>query len=364
MNRKNVISAFSGTYAEAREKFVDTAMRRGARLKTFELSGYRGALGERLFTDVAYLGSYDARNVLIVSSGTHGLEGFCGAGCQIAALRDDALMARVDGQDIGVLFIHAVNPYGFSYLTRTNQDNVDLNRNHIRFGDGVPENSTYSNLHPLLVPKHWPPTDTDDRALHEQIEQIGVAVYRAGLMYGQYSERDGLFYGGAGPTWNNGTIRTILREYAAGAKTVGWIDIHTGLGPYGHGEKIYIGSNALSEVRRVREWWGCDVAAPFEGDSITPGVNGAVQMAIFDELPDAEVAMIGLEFGTLPESEVLLALRALAWLRRNPDCSREKLGDIVRAARAAFYCDEELWKGMVWSQARVSLLQSLIALSK
>ena len=43
----------------------------------------RGVQGEELAIDVATLGRADAPNVLLLTSATHGVEGFCGSGCQL-----------------------------------------------------------------------------------------------------------------------------------------------------------------------------------------------------------------------------------------------------------------------------------------
>lgn len=47
---------FSGTYVEARAKFLDAAAQRGAAIESFVHPAHRGALGEELATDVALLG--------------------------------------------------------------------------------------------------------------------------------------------------------------------------------------------------------------------------------------------------------------------------------------------------------------------
>ena len=65
---------FSGTYVEARAKFLEAARARGASIESFVNEAHRGALGEELATDVALLGAIDAKKLLLVTSGTHGPE--------------------------------------------------------------------------------------------------------------------------------------------------------------------------------------------------------------------------------------------------------------------------------------------------
>jgi hypothetical protein len=355
---------FSGSYAEARRKFLDAATARGASVESFVLDAHPGALGETLAMDVARLGPAQAERLLIVSSGTHGPEGFCGSGCQVAALHDDALLARFEQAGIALLLVHAVNPHGFSHLHRTNEDNIDLNRNHIDFGTPLPANPAYAEVEPLVLTAGWPPTAADQAALAAYIEKHGLRAFRAAVTSGQYTSPDGLFYGGTAPSWSNRSIRAILRKYAASARHIGWIDVHTGLGPYGHGEKIYAGRNAPADLARARAWWGADVFAPFEGTSASPDVSGPVVSTVHDECPQAQTALMGLEFGTLPDGEVLERLRADTWLRKHPEVPAEQQLRIRQGLRDAFYCDNDEWKGMVLGQTRVVLLQTLEGLKR
>ena len=363
MQRTAASRHFSGTYVEARHKFLEAATQAGAALESFVLEARLGALGEALSTDVAWLGMRGASRVLIVTSGTHGAEGFCGSGAQIAALNDTDLLSRLSKAGVALLLVHAVNPHGFSHLHRTNEDNIDLNRNCVDFGAPLPVNAGYAQVEPLVLPAHWPPTAQDDAALAGYIDAHGMRAFRAAVTVGQYTAPDGLFYGGTAPAWSNRTVRAILRRYAAAATHIGWIDIHTGLGPYGHGEKIYPGRNAPADLALARAWWGADVFAPFDGQSASADVSGPVVSTVYDECPQAAAALMGLEFGTLPDQEVLQCLRADTWLRKHPEAPAELAQTIRQQMRDAFYCDNEEWKGMVLGQTRVVLLQTLQGLS-
>jgi hypothetical protein len=88
-----------------------------------------GRDGEALAMDVARDGPADADRLLIVSSACHGVEGYCGSGVQVAALHDAQWREKARAQGVAVLYIHALNPYGFSHIRRVTHENVDLNRN-------------------------------------------------------------------------------------------------------------------------------------------------------------------------------------------------------------------------------------------
>jgi hypothetical protein len=355
---------FSATYQQARSRFLEAAAQASAQTASFELPALRGAEGEALAIDVATLGPADAARLLIVSSGTHGPEGFSGSACQIASLHDTELLGRLKQAGIALLLVHAINPYGFSHLYRTNEDNIDLNRNHVDFNVPLPVNAGYADIEPLLLPAAWPPTATDDAALGAYIAQHGMEAIRTAITSGQYTSAKGLFYGGTAPSWSNRTVRAILRQYAGAARHIGWIDIHTGLGPNGHGEKIYVGRNAAPDIARANAWWGADVFTPFSGQSASADISGPVLAAVYDECPQAQATPMALEFGTLPNLQVLQALRAIQWLRLHPEAPLAQQQAIRQQLRDAFYCDNDSWKGMVLGQSRVALLQAVQGLAQ
>ena len=350
---------FSRDYEQARTRFLEAAAARGAAVESAVLEGLRGARGEELAIDAALIGGSGARKLLVVSSGTHGPEGFAGSAAQLALLQDQELLERARGAGVALLLLHALNPYGFSHLQRTNEDNVDLNRNHIDFSRPLPGNPVYAQLEPLLIPQEWPPGPAERQALQQWIEAHGTPAYRKAVTAGQYASPDGVFYGGTGPTWSNRTLRAMLRRHAGAATHLGWVDIHTGLGPWGHGEKSYAGRPLEQDHAMARAWWGADLFAPFAGDSVSADVSGPVVTAACDECPEARLALMGLEFGTVEQEEVLGCLRAQAWLRRHPEAPPALREELRQRTLAAFCCDSEAWRGMVLGQTRVALLQAV-----
>jgi hypothetical protein len=263
----DVASAFARTYAEAREKFVGAAKARGLELETHVVTARDGAEGETLASDVARLGPRGAERVVIVTSGTHGVEGFCGSGCQVHLLRDDLTIVTAENLGVAVLFYHAVNPYGFSHVRRVNEDNVDLNRNFLDFAQPLRRNDAYAEVHGFMLPPRWPPDDAARMALGTYMQTHGPAALQRALTGGQSDLPDGMFYAGRAPTWSNVTMRNVLREHLRGARRVAWIDIHTALGPWGHGEKIYAGRDDAATLKRTRAIFGADVTSFFDGSS-------------------------------------------------------------------------------------------------
>src|SRR6185436_8095193 len=117
-----------------------------------------GRDGEVLAMDVSRLGPPDARSVLVLTSAYHGVEGFCGSGVPVSLLGDAGFRAAVQRTGVAVLFVHALNPYGFSWWRRTTHENVDLNRNFQDFDQPLPGSPEYDEIAPWIVPEQWPPS--------------------------------------------------------------------------------------------------------------------------------------------------------------------------------------------------------------
>lgn len=356
-------SAFAATYAEARAKFMQAAEAHALAIEHHVHPHAVGAEGEALSVDVARSGAADAPSLLVLLSGMHGVEGFCGSGCQVAMLRDDSVIAAIQQSGVAVLFCHAVNPYGFSHLRRANEDNVDLNRNFRDFGRALPPNAAYAEVHPFVVPPTWPPTPANAQAVGEYVARHGVPTLQAAVSAGQGEFADGLFYAGRAPAWSNTVLRDVLARHGAGRKALAWIDFHTGLGPWGHGEKIYSGPDEAAMVARARTWYGADVTTFYDGSSTSAALSGVSFHAALEACPHAEFTGIGLEYGTQSYSDVFQALRAEQWLANHPEAGEPVRLAIKRQMRAAFDDERDVWKAMVYGQARVAVLQALRAMT-
>jgi hypothetical protein len=358
--------AFSASYGEAREKFLQAAAQAGLAVeaKTHPLPGRDG---EPLALDVARDGPPDAARVLIVSSGCHGVEGFCGSGVQVAALRDGAWRERARAAGVAVLYLHALNPYGFSHIRRTTHENVDLNRNFHDFSRPLPVNEAYRELHPLLLPAQWPPGEDNEARITGYLATRGEAAYQAAITGGQHEFADGMFYGGTAPTWSNKALREVLRAHGRRAARIGWIDIHTGLGPTGMGERIYACRNDAPTLARARDWWGGNGRTPvtsvFDGSSSSSFVTGVMGWAAYDECPQAEYTSIALEYGTVPVLETMQALRAEHWLQLHPEAPAEQARAIKQQLKGAFYVDTDAWRDQILEQAREALDQAVAGLA-
>ncbi|MEQ9641140.1 MAG: M14 family metallopeptidase [Alphaproteobacteria bacterium] len=339
----NAEQAFAASYGEARHGFVAKARAAGARLSTYRHRA-AGPAGEPLAMDVAQIGAAGPSAVLVVLSATHGVEGFAGSAIQQAWLATRPKLAR----GLAVILVHAVNPFGFAWLRRVNEDNVDVNRNFLDHTAAHPANPDYDMLHPALCPQRLTTaTLTKAReAVGGFLATHGRAATFFALVAGQYRHADGLYFGGWRRSWSAAKLTAALRKRLAGARSVGLIDIHTGFGAYGEAELMGCPVGGTAGRALARDWFG-DATSPADGSSEFVENFGDTANVLDWAAPAATRAAITLEFGTRPEEQVFGAVQADNWLHRHGRLDSARGREIKAAIRDAFYPDAADWRARV-----------------
>lgn len=355
-------TGFSKSYAQAREKFLNAAQAAGLQVDS-HVHPLVGRDGETLAMDVVLDGAPDAPSLLVLSSACHGVEGYCGSGVQINALQNAHWRAAAKAQGVAVLYVHALNPYGFSHVRRVTHENVDINRNFQDFSKPLPDNAAYREIEPLLLPEAWPPDAANAAATQHYIAERGMKAYQSAVSQGQHEFPDGLFFGGQAPTWSNLTLRQVLQKYGQTCQKLAWIDLHTGLGPSGVGERIFACADDAAAYQRAKAWWGQGITSIYDGSSSSPMLTGLMWMAAYQECPQAQYTGIALEYGTQPPDQVLQALRGDHWLQLHPEAP-DMLGQTIKQdLMNAFYTDTDAWRSQILEQAMDAMHQAVNGLS-
>jgi hypothetical protein len=350
----------TATYEESRSRFLATAADAGASLACYEHPA-QGLAGEALAIDVASIGPHDAEAVLLIVSGTHGVEGFTGS-----ALQHHWLHHHVGDRpdDVRVVLLHAFNPYGFSWVRRVNEDNVDLNRNFIDWAQPPPANEDYGGIAHLLVPDEWD-DDTQQSttmALLAYAEEVGFDRLQEVVSGGQYTHPTGVFYGGAEPVWSHRWLDEHIDHLTGMANRVAVVDVHTGLGAWGHGELISHEGRGAAGYERGTAWWG-DVRSMLDGESVSASVSGDWLGVLDGLVPEAEFTAVALEFGTVDTVSVLQALRADAVLHASGDPLDVGSDEVRAQVRAAFADDDPAWFDAVAARFDEVISAALVNLS-
>jgi predicted deacylase len=347
---------FSADYATARGKFLAACTLRGLAPET-HAHPLAGAQGEALATDVVRIGPSDAKRVLVLTSGIHGVELFAGSGCQIDWLltqRERDLPA-----DTAVVLVHAINPWGASWLRRYTEDNVDLCRNFVDHAQ-PPVSHKYVPLHAAID------VDPDDAAAVAAADAVlaafahahgDEALYNA-LMAGQYAFPHGMGFGGQSQTWSRRTIESVLQRHCGSAAEVCLVDYHTGLGPYGYGTLVALQQG--SDLARMREAFGEWVVAVYENgapEDFAP-VTGHSTPGYEHALPHARVTAAVLEFGTSRPRRMLdlLVRDQREWASGK---GRGQLSATRRELLRFFYPGEATWQRSLVDQSSQVVDQAL-----
>ena len=132
-----------------------------------------------------------------MSGGLHGVEGFFGSAVQLALLDKWASQAG-SAPPMRCLLLHGLNPFGFAWLRRSDENNVDPNRNFLLDGEGYAGSPpAYAGLDKLLNPAR-PPSVWEPFALRAlwAVARHGMSALKQAVAGGQYDFPKGLFYGG------------------------------------------------------------------------------------------------------------------------------------------------------------------------
>jgi hypothetical protein len=355
-------SSFSADYGQARMKFVEAARAEGGQLQRITHPA-RGPDGAELSMDIAWFGDRSASKVLLAFSGVHGVEGFFGSGVQIEWIRRGENLRLP--QDTAALLVHAVNPYGFAWLRRANEDNVDLNRNWIDFDRPAPVNARYEEIADDLCPPDWSAEAqaTSGARLVSWRERHGERAFMQAVMGGQWRHPDGLSYGGAAPSWSRKVLTDVLRSHLAGAARIAIIDFHTELGPHGYAEPIIHRRRDDPGFVRTRSWIGAAATSIHGGGSISAEIFGDGLSAIQALFAEASVDAVALECGVQTPDKVGAALRADNWLHAHGDPTAPQAAGIKKLIREAFHSDSPVWQGMALGQGLAACRSALAGLS-
>lgn len=281
---------FSTTWAEAQAKFRAAATDAGLTLRAFPLVA-KGRDGGDLVIDVAASNDVgSAADVVVSTSGVHGVEGFAGSAVQIQMMRDRCWPASS-----GVLFIHGINAFGMSHLRRTNASNVDLNRN---FALATQTHPLYARLRSIARPVS-PPTLaglTVRLAVAALIHGEGRA--KQAIAGGQVDDADGIFYAGASTEDEAAVVRDVVTSMVPRARRVVAIDLHTGLGPRGEDTLLIRDKSDSIDFKQMTEILGFRVTSMSADQGAAYDVAGGLPHALPAWLPEARVDVITQEFGT------------------------------------------------------------------
>jgi hypothetical protein len=310
---------FQPSYAVSRERFLAAAHALAHRhdvLIDSRALDVRGPDGGTLALDFAIFGARRPTHVLVLSSGTHGVEGYTGSAVQHHVLTEVLPRLRLaDGT--AIVLQHANNPYGFAWGRRVNESNVDFNRNFLQHFDPTLCDADYERLHDVLNPPDLDPAAEAQRwaSVEAFVAEHGVRRWQQAAMGGQYRYPKGMQYGGARQEQGTRHLLALVGEHLAQARTVLWLDFHTGLGAFGDCELVTGAMPDSACYRLSTEVWPGWIKSATSGESVSTPLNGLLDRGIEPALPAGCRFAFGFpEYGTYEPMRMTRAIRADNWL--------------------------------------------------
>lgn len=224
--------SFYNSYEEIRAHLQELTDALGTELHSHAIDAEDG-----LYIDSFYLSAPEKRNLIVLTTGVHGMEGYIGAAMLDVFFGE--IYPTLDHETTAVLVVANVNPYGMKYLRRYNENNVDLNRNFILDWESF---DLSSNKEYPKVDKFLGPTGRIGNALwHEAGFYLslaktaitdGAGTISDALLTGQYEYPQGVYYGGKGDEASTVYLKDVFsRCLDSGYENIVHIDLHSGYGP-------------------------------------------------------------------------------------------------------------------------------------
>ena len=348
------LECFSPDYSGARSRILEISSNipeglvKDRQVHTHPLAGPDGGT---LTCDVTVFSQAEKpRNLLVLISGTHGVEGFAGSAIQVDCL---PLLVEAATQEasLGVVVIHAFNPWGFAWLRRSDHEGIDLNRNFTDFTKPLPDNEEYEALHQRIT--GLAPGELDSPA--SLWKQSGIDTFAEIFTRGQYRHADACFFGGKAPSWSRKVLEQITAsEMFTSAERIAVVDLHTGLGPYGYGELINDHVPGTPGDEWVRRWYGDNAKSAQRGESVSTMKEGLLDF-YWHRLVGDRGCFVTLEFGTYDMERLgaaLLKEQHYQNLIQRQGRSRDVTNPYVQELRGFFYPEEPSWQQQVLFRGR------------
>lgn len=309
-----------------------------------------GPNGEVLSIDSAYLGNPAPRQLLIITSGIHGVEGYVGSALQQLWLAEFAAPLPTD---TGVLLVHALNPYGFAHDRRVNEHNVDLNRNALVTFPG-PVNSAYRAFNAWLNPSSPAPRFDDFWWRGLALLLRNRAALAQAIVAGQYEFPQGLFYGGREREASLIIFAKLLTAPRfENVRRVWHLDLHSGLGRYGEYQLLLDAPPYTSEFRQWTQNFGAHCVKSDHASHATHYSAHGILPALTRQLfANASTFSATVEFGTLGPATLLRLLRAENRVHHHSARRRKDATRIRASLRHALAPRDPTWRAAVIAGGR------------
>ncbi len=302
------------------------------------------------------------KSLLVLISGTHGIEAFAGS-----AVQRWLLDQNYNTNNTAILMIHGFNLYGFKNFRRVNEHNIDLNRNFVLARSKFQaDDKNYAQLNTFLNPSSAPELNFFSRFTFLiravfNIAQHSLESLRSAVLKGQYTYPEGIFYGGARSAAQSILITDLIQTFMLPYQKIFLIDLHTGYGEKGRlhllaGKSDDDNSLQLLKIFNNDEIDFADKKMFYttQGDLLTYFIN-KIKLKVA-----AEISGIVFEYGTLDSQKTLgsiESLRRVVLENQNfhyPTSSKTSAA-IKSLYQEMFYPSDQAWRAAVLQQSEAKM---------
>jgi len=312
-----LVDYYSASYDEARTAFRQATSGLSSYYEGIECKSIKvpSKVDTALYVDMCYIPPKgESQKLLIMTSGLHGVEGYTGSALQLLFLEKMKEMHGVE--DMGFLFIHAMNPYGFKYHRKATENNVDLNRNCVLTPEQFEtQNTGFTQIYDMLTPSGKVGVNSLwNRSFHlvaiNKIIRKGMPVLRQAALQGQYDYPEGIYYGSKDYEPQVKLVMPEIKKYINRYATVLNVDLHTGYGERGQlhlfidrpdDEAVEQGIESIFQGQEIDWSEGADFYT----------INGEYVGLVAAQADSALVIPMLIEFGTMNSQETFGSLKSI-----------------------------------------------------
>lgn len=317
---------------------------------------------EQVATNAVYIGEKNAKKVLVIISGTHGVEGYCGSAIQNFLLSNISKQTIKLPKDNAIIMLHALNPWGMLWARRCDHQGIDVNRNFVDFSNLPKANTDYEKVLDFL-------NIADPKVRQEKMKTLvahwGQTHFDEVFSGGQYQHDWAPFYGGQQASFSQKVVEDVINTWGLSKQEIVVIDLHTGLGPWAYGEMISdhpINSQANSFAKKI---FGEAVAITEKGESFSVKKAGLLDYR-WHKMMQTSGCFLTLEFGTYGTDALFHTLlnEHLYWKNHKPISLSDELYQEQRSAMMKhFFPRDSLWQQAAlfkaWQTVQTILAQTL-----
>jgi hypothetical protein len=314
---RDVQHYFSNSYTESRKAFLAESKKLEAKFDSVQLFSRNvpSKTDNDLTIDFCYVPAQkETKKLLILTSGTHGVEGYVGSAVQRMFMNE--ILAPEMVEEVGVLFVHSVNPFGFKYTRRVTENNVDFNRNcDVKKSLFSSKNEGYGKLIGMLNPEGKVNSGSLKNkffmliAINELLKK-SMASLRQAVLQGQYKYENGLYFGGFEFEPQLAILGEVFKTVSTNYDAVFNIDLHTG---YGERGVAHLFPNPIDD-EKIKS----GLENIFKGYEINWGdsedfyiINGSFTDYIGKLLTDKTYFPMVLEYGTLNSQSTVGSIKSI-----------------------------------------------------